>query len=130
MLDPPTVDITGRMLEMLAQYGFTRQDKRVEKAVQFVLSEQSSDGSWFGRWGVNYLYGTFLVLRGLGGHGRSGAMSRRFFQATEWIRMMQNSDGGWGETCGTYDDDPARRASGPSTPSQTAWALLGLLGWR
>ena len=65
MLDPPTVDITGRMLEMLSLYGFTRQDPRVEKAVQFILKEQEPDGSWFGRWGVNYLYGTFLVLRGL-----------------------------------------------------------------
>ena len=65
MLDPPTVDITGRMLEMLSLYGFTRQDPRVEKAVQFILKEQEPAGSWFGRWGVNYLYGTFLVLRGL-----------------------------------------------------------------
>ena len=65
MLDPPTVDITGRMLEMLAAYGFTRNDKRVEKAVKFIFREQEPDGSWFGRWGVNYIYGTFLVLRGL-----------------------------------------------------------------
>src|ERR1700727_2156473 len=65
MLDPPTVDITGRILEMLAAYGYTRRDKRVERAVQFILREQEPDGSWFGRWGVNYLYGTFLVLRGL-----------------------------------------------------------------
>ncbi len=65
MLDPPTVDITGRILEMLASYGYTRRDKRVERAIQFVLKEQEPDGSWFGRWGVNYLYGTFLVLRGL-----------------------------------------------------------------
>ena len=65
MLDPPTVDITGRILEMLATYGYTRKDKRVEKAIEFIFSEQEPDGSWFGRWGVNYLYGTFLVLRGL-----------------------------------------------------------------
>jgi squalene-hopene/tetraprenyl-beta-curcumene cyclase len=125
MLDPPTVDITGRMLEMLAQYGFTREDKRVEKAVQFVLSEQCSDGSWFGRWGANYLYGTFLVLRGL---EAIGMWSNEFciLQATEWIRMMQNPDGGWGESCATYDD-PLTKGIGPSTPSQTAWALLGLL---
>ncbi len=62
MLDPPTVDITGRMLEMLAAYGYTRDDKRVQKAIKFILSEQEPDGSWFGRWGVNYIYGTFLVL--------------------------------------------------------------------
>jgi len=65
MLDPPTVDITGRMLEMLAGYGYTREDKRVEKAIRFIFREQEQDGSWFGRWGVNYIYGTFLVLRGL-----------------------------------------------------------------
>ncbi len=125
MLDPPTVDITGRILEMLAAYGYTRRDARVEKAVQFILKEQESDGSWFGRWGVNYLYGTFLVLRGLESMGywnHEPAVQ----QATEWVRMMQNTDGGWGETCGTYDD-PLTRGVGPSTPSQTAWALLALL---
>jgi squalene-hopene/tetraprenyl-beta-curcumene cyclase len=125
MLDPPTVDITGRILEMLANYGYTRRDKRVEKAIQFVLKEQESDGSWFGRWGVNYLYGTFLVLRGLEAMGvwnHEPAIQ----QAAEWIRMVQNADGGWGETCTSYDN-PNLRGIGPSTPSQTAWALLGLL---
>ena len=125
MLDPPTVDITGRILEMLAAYGYTRRDKRVEKAIQFILKEQEPDGSWFGRWGVNYLYGTFLVLRGLEAMefwNHEPAVQ----QAAEWIRMVQNADGGWGESCGTYDD-PALRGTGPSTPSQTAWALLGLL---
>ena len=125
MLDPPTADITGRILEMLATYGFTRADKRVEAAVQFVLKEQESDGSWFGRWGVNYLYGTFLVLRGLEAVGYS-YLEPAVQQAAEWIRMVQNTDGGWGETCGTYDD-PNQRGVGPSTPSQTAWAILGLL---
>jgi squalene-hopene/tetraprenyl-beta-curcumene cyclase len=125
MLDPPTVDITGRILEMLAQYGFNRRDKRVERAIQFILKEQEPDGSWFGRWGVNYLYGTFLVLRGLetiGFWNHEPAVQ----QAAEWIRMVQNADGGWGETCGSYDD-PETRGIGPSTPSQTAWAILGLL---
>jgi squalene-hopene/tetraprenyl-beta-curcumene cyclase len=125
MLDPPTVDITGRILEMLANYGYTRRDKRVEKAIQFVLKEQESDGSWFGRWGVNYLYGTFLVLRGLEAMGvwnHEPAIQ----QAAEWIRMVQNADGGWGETCTSYDN-PTLRGIGPSTPSQTAWAVLGLL---
>jgi squalene-hopene/tetraprenyl-beta-curcumene cyclase len=125
MLDPPTVDITGRILEMLANYGFDRSDPRVEKAVQFVFKEQETDGSWFGRWGVNYIYGTFLVLRGLEAIGiwnHEPAIQ----QAAEWIRMVQNADGGWGETCGSYDD-PLERGIGPSTPSQTAWAVLGLL---
>ena len=125
MLDPPTADITGRILETLASYGYTRRDPRIERAVQFVLKEQESDGSWFGRWGVNYLYGTFLVLRGLEAMGfwnHEPAVQ----QAAEWIRMVQNADGGWGETCGTYDD-PSQRGVGVSTPSQTAWAVLGLL---
>jgi squalene-hopene/tetraprenyl-beta-curcumene cyclase len=125
MLDPPTVDITGRMLEMLASYGYTRSDKRVEKAIQFILSEQEPDGSWFGRWGVNYIYGTFLVLRGLDAIGIDHH-EPQVQQAAEWIRMVQNTDGGWGESCGTYDE-PDTRGVGPSTPSQTAWALMGLL---
>ena len=125
MLDPPTVDITGRMLEMLAAYGYTRNDKRVEKAIQFIFSEQEPDGSWFGRWGVNYLYGTFLVLRGLEAMGIWNH-EPEIQQAAEWIRMVQNSDGGWGESCHSYDD-PNMRGIGASTPSQTAWAILGLL---
>ena len=125
MLDPPTVDITGRMLEMLAAYGYTRSDKRVEKAIQFIFSEQEPDGSWFGRWGVNYLYGTFLVLRGLEAIGVDH-LEPQVQQAAEWVRMVQNADGGWGESCGTYDE-PDTRGIGVSTPSQTAWALMALL---
>ena len=125
MLDPPTVDITGRVLEMLATYGYTPSDKHVEKAIQFIWREQEPDGSWFGRWGVNYVYGTYLVLRGLEAIGVDHH-EPQIQQAAEWIRMVQNPDGGWGETCGSYDD-PRTRGVGPSTPSQTAWALLGLL---
>ncbi len=125
MLDPPTVDITGRILEMLAAYGYSRRDRPIQRAMQFILKEQEPDGSWFGRWGVNYLYGTFLVLRGLQAMEYSH-LEPAVQQAAEWIRMVQNADGGWGETCGTYDE-PTERGVGPSTPSQTAWALLGLL---
>jgi squalene-hopene/tetraprenyl-beta-curcumene cyclase len=125
MLDPPTVDITGRILETLATYGYTRKDRRVEKAIKFIYSEQEPDGSWFGRWGVNYLYGTFLVLRGLEAIGVWNH-EPEIQQAAEWIRMVQNADGGWGESCGSYDD-PTVRGVGISTPSQTAWAILGLL---
>jgi squalene-hopene/tetraprenyl-beta-curcumene cyclase len=125
MLDPPTVDITGRVLEMLATYGVSKEDKRVKKAIKFILSEQEPDGSWFGRWGVNYIYGTMLVLRGLQAmdvdHHEPYVQ-----QGAEWLRMVQNSDGGWGETCGSYDD-ATTRGIGPSTPSQTAWAIMGLL---
>jgi len=125
MLDPATVDITGRMLEMLAVYGYTLDDPRVQKAIRFILKEQESDGSWFGRWGVNYIYGTFLVLRGLDAIGFEHN-EPQVQQAAEWVRMVQNSDGGWGESCGTYDD-PNTRGEGESTPSQTAWALMALL---
>ena len=109
MLDPPTVDITGRVLEMLAAYGVTGDDKRVKKAIKFILSEQEPDGSWFGRWGVNYIYGTMLVLRGLEAMGVDHH-EPYVQQGAEWLRMVQNPDGGWGETCGSYDDpNDARR---------------------
>jgi squalene-hopene/tetraprenyl-beta-curcumene cyclase len=125
MLDPPTVDITGRVLEMLASYGYTQSDVRVKSAIDFIRREQESDGSWFGRWGVNYIYGTMCVLRGLDAMAidKNEPMVQ---QAAEWLRMVQNADGGWGETCGSYDD-PSTRGVGPSTPSQTAWAVMGLL---
>jgi len=125
MLDPPTVDITGRILEMLAAYGYDRSHPAVKKAIRFLRQQQEADGSWFGRWGVNYIYGTMLVLRGL---EAMGVDSHEPFiqQAAEWLRMMQNPDGGWGETCGSYDD-PTLKGVGPSTPSQTAWAVMGLL---
>jgi squalene-hopene/tetraprenyl-beta-curcumene cyclase len=125
MLDPPTADITGRMLEMLAAYGFTRTDVRVESAIKFIQSLQEPDGSWFGRWGVNYIYGTFLVLRGFEAIGIDRG-DPRIRRAAQWIRSVQHPDGGWGETCGTYDD-PDSRGVGPSTPSQTAWGIMGLL---
>ncbi len=125
MLDPATVDITGRVLECLAAYGFTLNDKPVKRAIQFISAQQEPDGSWFGRWGANYIYGTMCVLRGLEaiGFDNHEAMVQ---QAAEWIRMVQNPDGGWGESCDSYDD-PNRKGTGPSTCSQTAWAVLGLM---
>jgi squalene-hopene/tetraprenyl-beta-curcumene cyclase len=125
MLDPPTVDITGRILEMLATYGYDKNHPAVKKAIKFVRNEQEPDGSWFGRWGVNYIYGTELVLRGLEAIGMD-LHEPCIQQGAEWLRMVQNSDGGWGETVGSYDD-PTQRGQGDSTPSQTAWAILGLL---
>ncbi len=125
MLDPATVDITGRVLEMLAGQGYTREHPVVQRALRFILKNQEPDGSWFGRWGVNYIYGTMLVLRAFEALGvdRNEPYA---LQAAEWLRSVQNADGGWGETCDSYDD-PSRRGIGPSTPSQTAWAVLGLL---
>ncbi|HWG88668.1 MAG TPA: prenyltransferase/squalene oxidase repeat-containing protein, partial [Candidatus Acidoferrales bacterium] len=125
MLDPPTVDITSRVLEMLAAYGYTQDDPKIKKAIKFILSHQEADGSWFGRWGVNYIYGTMLVLRGLQAMG-ADHHEPYIQQAAEWLRMVQNPDGGWGETCGSYDDSTTR-GIGPSTPSQTAWGVMGLL---
>jgi len=125
MLDPPTVDITGRILEMLAAYGYHLSHPAVKKAIRFLRQQQEPDGSWFGRWGVNYIYGTMLVLRGLEAIGVD-AHEPYIQQAAEWLRMVQNGDGGWGETCGSYDD-PTLKGVGASTPSQTAWAVLGLL---
>jgi squalene-hopene/tetraprenyl-beta-curcumene cyclase len=125
MLDPATVDITGRVLECLASYGYSLKDLAVRRGVEFIKREQEPDGSWFGRWGVNYVYGTMQVLRGL---QAVGVDHHEPFvqQAVEWLRMMQNPDGGWGETCDSYDDANAK-GIGPSTASQTAWAVMGLL---
>jgi squalene-hopene/tetraprenyl-beta-curcumene cyclase len=125
MLDPATVDITGRILEMLATYGYDQSHPAVNKAIQFIRQQQEPDGSWFGRWGVNYIYGTMLVLRGLEAIGVD-EHEPYIQQAAEWLRMVQNADGGWGETVGSYDD-PTLKGIGPSTPSQTAWAVMGLL---
>src|SRR5438067_5250056 len=125
MLDPASVDITGRILECLAAYGYTQNDARVRRAIEFLKREQEPDGSWFGRWGVNYIYGTMLVLRGLEAMGIDNH-EQCIQQAAEWLRMVQNADGGWGETCGSYDD-PNTKGVGPSTPSQTAWAIMGLV---
>jgi squalene-hopene/tetraprenyl-beta-curcumene cyclase len=125
MLDPATVDITGRILEMLATYGYDKNHPAVQKAIQFIRDEQEPDGAWFGRWGTNYIYGTMLVLRGLEAIGVDD--HEPYVQsAAEWLRMVQNPDGGWGESCGSYDD-PNMKGVGPSTPSQTAWAIMGLL---
>src|SRR5215469_10712531 len=125
MLDPATVDITGRMLEMLAAYGYEKSHPAVKKAIQFLRNEQEPDGAWFGRWGVNYIYGTMLALRGLEAMGVD-EHEPYIQQAAEWLRMVQNPDGGWGESCGSYDD-PNLKGTGASTPSQTAWAVMGLL---
>ena len=125
MLDPATVDITGRMLEMLATYGYDETDPAVKKRIKFIRDEQEPDGSWFGRWGVNYIYGTMQVLRGLEAM-EVDHHEPYMQQGAEWLRMVQNPDGGWGETCESYDD-PTKRGVGPSTPSQTAWAIMGLL---
>ncbi|MEP6754168.1 MAG: squalene--hopene cyclase [Chthonomonadales bacterium] len=126
MLDPSTADITTRTLEMLSYFGFDQHDPRVKKAIAFVKKDQQSDGSWFGRWGVNYIYGTWQVLRGLNriGYDMKRKTARR---GVEWLKSVQNEDGGWGETCQSYDDSDQYKGMGPSTASQTSWALMGLI---
>ena len=125
MIDPSTADVTGRGLEALAALGFRREHPVVQKALAFLAREQEKDGSWFGRWGCNYIYGTWLALRGLGCVGVDLAEGR--FQAgAQWLRAVQNADGGWGELPRSYED-PAFKGRGPSTPSQTAWALMALM---
>lgn len=125
VLDPPSVDVTGHAIEALGLMGFTMEHPAVRRAVQFILDEQEPDGSWFGRWGVNYIYGTGAVLPGLQavGFNMSAPQVRR---AAEWLAAHQNADGGWGETCSSYMDE-SLRGCGPSTASQTAWAIMGLL---
>lgn len=126
MLDPPTSDITARGLECLSHFGYTLDDPPVRRALRFLLREQEKDGSWFGRWGVNYLYGTWQALQGLASIGfdmRSEPAQR----AVAWLKSVQNPDGGWGESCRSYDDPAEWKAKGPSTASQTAWAIMGLV---
>ncbi len=124
MLDPPTVDITARVLEMLGHYGVGPDNPMVERSIRFVLKNQEPDGSWFGRWGVNYVYGTWQALVGLKAVG-ADMNCDSCLQAGIWLRSCQNRDGGWGESCRSYEDS-AYKAQGPSTASQTAWALMGL----
>jgi squalene-hopene/tetraprenyl-beta-curcumene cyclase len=97
----------------------------VARATQFLRNDQTSDGCWYGRWGVNYIYGTWQVLRGLGriGADMEGLHVRR---AVRWLQDHQNPDGGWGESIASYDD-PTKKGVGVSTPSQTAWAVMGLM---
>jgi len=124
MLDPTCPDITGRVLEALCAYGLDRSHPAVRKGIEYLVRAQEEDGSWYGRWGVDYVYGTFLALRGL---AAAGVSDREAYvqRALEWVRAIQNFDGGWGESCESYKQGTYVQA--PSTPSQTAWAVLALL---
>jgi squalene-hopene/tetraprenyl-beta-curcumene cyclase len=125
LLDPPTADLTGRMLETLGHLGRTAADPAAQRAITFLKNQQESEGCWYGRWGVNYIYGTWSVLAGLRAIGEQ--MDQPYVRrATHWLIAHQNPDGGWGESCHSYDD-PKTAGRGTSTASQTAWALLGLL---
>ncbi len=125
LLDPSTADLAGRCLEMLGALGYDRQHPSALRAIDYLKREQEVNGSWYGRWGVNYLYGTWSVMMGLRAIGED--MSAPYIQkAVEWLELVQNQDGGWGESCLTYAD-PHLAGQGDSTPSQTAWALMALL---
>jgi squalene-hopene/tetraprenyl-beta-curcumene cyclase len=124
MLDPSTADVTARALECLGQMGWPASHPVIERGRAFVRHEQESDGSWFGRWGVNYVYGTSGVLRALETLGLGSTEECR--RASDWLKSVQNIDGGFGESILSYYDKTLK-AKGKSTASQTAWGLIGLM---
>lgn len=124
LLDPPTADVTARVVEALSKWGYGLSDRAIYRAVKWLLEKQEKEGCWYGRWGVNYVYGTWAVLCGLKAVGFD-MQSDCVKKAVQWLISHQNQDGGWGETCETYKN-PSLKGKGESTPSQTAWALLGL----
>jgi squalene-hopene/tetraprenyl-beta-curcumene cyclase len=126
LLDPPTADVTARCLSLLAQKGEPLDSPRMQAALAYLEREQEPEGSWFGRWGVNFIYGTWSVLCALGraGISRDHPMVTK---AVDWLVAIQNPDGGWGESCDSYALDRKRHQSAPATASQTAWAALGLM---
>lgn len=125
LLDPSTADVTGRVLEMLGNAKVSVDPKIIQRAIRFIMKEQEPEGCWYGRWGVNYIYGTWSVLCGLKAVGFD-MKSEPIQRCISWLKAHQNADGGWGESCYTYED-PKTRGVGKSTASQTAWALIGLM---
>lgn len=126
LLDPPTADVTARCIGVLAQLGHPEDRPAIGRAVAFLLREQRRDGSWYGRWGVNHLYGTWSALAGLRAAGETMA-GPAVARGRDWLLAVQGADGGWGEACESYAPDRDAFVPSPSTPSQTAWALLGLM---
>ncbi len=126
LLDPPTVDVAARCVSMLAQLGEPNDSARMNAALAYLRREQLADGSWFGRWGVNYIYGTWSALCALNAVGMTGA-DPVVRKAADWLIAIQNPDGGWGESCNSYRLDYLGYQPYPSGSSQTAWALLGLM---
>lgn len=124
-LDPPSADVTAHVVEALGVLGRDMSDPVVAQAVRYLRREQETDGSWFGRWGVNHVYGTGAVLPALEAVGEN-MQADYVRRAADWLVGKQNADGGWGETCASYMDDTLRGV-GPSTASQTAWGLMALL---
>ncbi|BAB72732.1 squalene--hopene cyclase [Anabaena sp. FACHB-709] len=125
MIDPNTADVTARVIEMLGACNLSIDSHNLERALTYLLNEQEAEGCWFGRWGVNYIYGTSGVLSALALINPQ-KYQRHIQQGATWLVGCQNPDGGWGETCFSYND-PSLKGQGDSTPSQTAWALIGLI---
>jgi squalene-hopene/tetraprenyl-beta-curcumene cyclase len=127
LLDPPTADVSGRCLSMLAQLGeLPANSEPARRAYDYMLKEQESDGSWYGRWGMNYIYGTWTALCSLNAAGMTHD-DPRMKRAAQWLVSIQNDDGGWGEDGTSYKLDYRGYERAPSVPSQTAWGLLGLM---
>jgi squalene-hopene/tetraprenyl-beta-curcumene cyclase len=126
LLDPPTADVSARCVSVLAAMGVPSQDRAVQQGVAYLLKEQEADGSWFGRWGTNYIYGTWSALAALNA-AQIAADHPAMQKAVDWLLARQRADGGWGEDGRSYWDDQPRGEGAASTPSQTAWALLGLM---
>ncbi|HJS45482.1 MAG TPA: squalene--hopene cyclase [Rhizomicrobium sp.] len=126
LLDPPTEDVSGRCVGMLAQLGAKNDDPRLKAGIDYLIRTQRDDGSWWGRWGVNYIYGTWSALAGLNGAGLAPGHAT-MKRGADWLVAIQNPDGGWGENCDSYKLDYKGYEPAPSTASQTAWALLGLM---
>jgi squalene-hopene/tetraprenyl-beta-curcumene cyclase len=124
ILDPTCSDLTARTLELLGYINFNPKARSVRDAIQYLIETQEPDGSWYGRWGVNYIYGTWQVLRGLRAIGYN-MTEDWILRGRDWLESCQNDDGGWGETCATYEN-PATKGIGKSTASQTAWAIMGI----
>ncbi len=124
ILDPTCSDLTARTLELLGYIGFDPKTPSVREAMRYLIDTQDEDGSWYGRWGVNYIYGTWQVLRGLRAIGQDMTQAW-ILRGRDWLESCQNSDGGWGETCGTYEN-PSTKGIGESTASQTSWAIMGI----
>jgi squalene-hopene/tetraprenyl-beta-curcumene cyclase len=126
LLDPPTEDVTGRCVSMLAQLGASKDSPQVAAGIEYLRRTQHPEGSWYGRWGMNFIYGTWSVLCALNAAGVShqDPMIRK---SVDWLASIQNRDGGWGEDAVSYRLDYKGWESAPSTASQTAWALLALM---
>jgi squalene-hopene/tetraprenyl-beta-curcumene cyclase len=126
LLDPPTADVSARCISVLAQLGAGADRSALRDALEYLERVQEADGSWFGRWGVNYIYGTWSALCALNAAGRD-TMSPSIRKAVDWLVSIQNPDGGWGEDCTSYNLDYRGYEPAPSNASQAAWALLGLM---